>query len=96
MNINFPHLGIKLEHVGQSISIFGFHITYYGMLTGLALFAGIVITIYFVAKSGRKYGTLFRSCNRKRPLGNCMGKNLVCVCFPGKTYGGHLSPASLT
>ena len=32
MNINFPHLGIELEHVGRSISIFGFHITYYGKM----------------------------------------------------------------
>ncbi len=51
MNINFPHLGIELEHVGRSISIFGFHITYYGMLIGLALVAGIFITIYFAVKS---------------------------------------------
>ena len=51
MNINFPHLGIELEHVGRSISILGFHITYYGMLIGLALVAGIFITIYFAVKS---------------------------------------------
>ena len=43
MNINFPHLGIELEHVGRSISILGFHITYYGILIGLALVAGILL-----------------------------------------------------
>jgi len=28
-SINFPNLGIHLEHVGQKISIFGFDIAYY-------------------------------------------------------------------
>lgn len=31
-SINFPNLGIHLEHVGQKISIFGFDIAYYGMI----------------------------------------------------------------
>ena len=28
-NINFPHLGIYLENVGKSISIFGFEIAFF-------------------------------------------------------------------
>ena len=33
-SINFPNLGIHLEHVGQKISVFGFDIAYYGMIIG--------------------------------------------------------------
>ena len=28
MSINFPHLGIYLDHVGKSITVFGFEIAY--------------------------------------------------------------------
>ena len=31
-SINFPNLGIHLSTVGQSISIGGFEIAYYGMI----------------------------------------------------------------
>ena len=39
-SISFPHLGIYLNHVGRGISIFGFEITFYGILTGLGILAG--------------------------------------------------------
>ena len=55
MNINFPHLGIELEHVGRSISILGFHITYYGILVGLALVAGDFYYDLFCSKEQTKY-----------------------------------------
>ncbi|HAX53238.1 prolipoprotein diacylglyceryl transferase [Muricomes intestini] len=42
-NINFPHLGIHLEHVGKSISIFGFEIAYYGIIIGCAILIGFLI-----------------------------------------------------
>lgn len=42
-SISFPHLGINLEHVGKSISVFGFDIAYYGILIGLGILAGIFI-----------------------------------------------------
>lgn len=42
-NINFPHLGIHLEHVGKSISIFGFQVAYYGIIIGIAILLGFLI-----------------------------------------------------
>lgn len=42
-NINFPHLGIHLEHVGKSITVFGFEIAYYGMIIGTAILIGFLI-----------------------------------------------------
>ena len=43
MSINFPNLGIHLEHVGKSISIFGFEIAYYGIIIGIGMIAGVLI-----------------------------------------------------
>lgn len=42
-NINFPHLGIHLEHVGKSITVFGFEIAYYGIIIGVAILLGFLI-----------------------------------------------------
>ena len=39
-DISFPHLGIHLEHVGKTISIFGFEIAYYGIIIGTAILLG--------------------------------------------------------
>lgn len=36
-DISFPNLGIHLEHVGKTISIFGFEIAYYGIIIGTAI-----------------------------------------------------------
>lgn len=41
--VNFPHLGIRLSHVGKSVSVLGFPIAYYGLLIGLAMVIGIFI-----------------------------------------------------
>jgi len=43
--INFPNLGIYLEKVGQSISVFGFEIAYYGICIGLGILAGIGMAV---------------------------------------------------
>ena len=45
-SISFPNLGIHLENVGQSISVFGFEIAYYGMIIGLGVIAGILIAVH--------------------------------------------------
>lgn len=44
-SINFPNLGIHLEHVGQKISIFGFDIAYYGMIIGVGILAGLLMAV---------------------------------------------------
>jgi phosphatidylglycerol:prolipoprotein diacylglycerol transferase len=42
-NINFPYLGIYLEHVGKSVTVFGFEIAYYGIIIGCAILIGFLI-----------------------------------------------------
>ncbi len=45
-NINFPHLGIYLEHVGKNISIFGFTIAYYGIVIAIGMMLGAWIFMW--------------------------------------------------
>lgn len=57
--INFPNLGIHLEHVGKSISIFGFEIAYYGIVIGIAMLAGISIALWVAKKTGQDEDAYF-------------------------------------
>lgn len=42
-DISFPNLGIKLDHVGKSVSVFGVDIAYYGIIIGAAVLIGFLI-----------------------------------------------------
>ena len=50
MEINFPNLGIYLDHVGKNISIFGFSIAYYGIVTGM------MIAIWIAQREAKRTG----------------------------------------
>ena len=51
--IHFPHLGIHLEHVGQSFTVFGFEIYYYGVAIGLGILAGIMMAVMEARRTGQ-------------------------------------------
>lgn len=42
-DISFVHLGISIEHLRNSISVFGFEIAYYGIIIGIGMLVGIWI-----------------------------------------------------
>jgi len=50
--INFPHLGIFLEHVGKNITIGNFTIAYYG----IAIAIGMLLGIWAVTKRAEEMG----------------------------------------
>lgn len=52
-DISFPNLGIYLEHVGKSVSVFGFEIAYYGMIIGAAILIGFVWAFHEAKKTGQ-------------------------------------------
>lgn len=49
-SIAFPNVGIYLDNVGKTISVFGFEIAYYGIIIAIGMMAGIWISTR-VAKS---------------------------------------------
>lgn len=42
--IAFPNIGIQLEHVGKSFEIAGFKIAYYGVIIGISILAGLLMS----------------------------------------------------
>lgn len=51
--IAFPNLGIYLDNVGKSISVFGFEIAFYGMIIGLGILAGIGVALREAKRTGQ-------------------------------------------
>lgn len=58
-SINFPNLGIHLENVGQTISVFGFEIAYYGIIIGLGVLAGITIAAFLAKRTSQDPDTYY-------------------------------------
>ena len=58
-DIYFPHLGIHLENVGKSVSIFGFEIAYYGIIIGIGVMLGIVLASYLAKRTGQNPDTYY-------------------------------------
>ena len=52
-SIRFPHLGIVIEHLGKSISIFGFDIAYYGIIIGVGMLCGIAMAVHEAKRTGQ-------------------------------------------
>lgn len=52
-DINFPHLGIHLGHVGKSVTVFGFEIAFYGIIIGCAILIGFLIAGYEAKRTGQ-------------------------------------------
>ena len=45
-DIAFPHLGIYLENVPKSFSVFGFQIAFYGLIIGLGVICGVLMAVH--------------------------------------------------
>lgn len=58
-DIAFPHLGIYLENVPRSFSIFGFEIAFYGLIIGLGVMAGILMAAHAAKVTGQDADTIW-------------------------------------
>jgi len=53
MDIAFPHLGVYLQNVPKSFSIFGFEIAFYGITMATAILLGILMATWEAKKTGQ-------------------------------------------
>ena len=84
-NINFPNLGIYLENVGKSISVFGFEIAYYGIVIGLSVIAGILMASY-MAKKTNQNPDIYYDLAIYAVILSVMGARLYYVIFSWEYY----------
>lgn len=52
MSIQFPNLGINLDYVGKSIQIFGFEITFFGLVIALGMLLGMGFVVLEAKRCG--------------------------------------------
>ena len=53
-DIYFPHLGIGIEKLQNSISIFGFRIAYYGIIIGIGMLLAVAVARFDYKRRGQK------------------------------------------
>ena len=53
MQINFPNLGIFMEHVGKNFSVFGFEIAFYGCTMATGIIAGYLLAAREAKRTGQ-------------------------------------------
>ena len=51
-DISFVHLGITIDHLQNSISIFGFRIAFYGIIIGIGILAGLWVATSDAKRDG--------------------------------------------
>lgn len=52
-NIIFPHLGIELKNIASGINVFGYRITFYGIIIGCGMLLGWLLTEWIAKRTGQ-------------------------------------------
>lgn len=52
-DLSFVNLGITIDHMRNSVSIFGFRIAFYGIIIGLGMLAGIAVALSDAKRRGQ-------------------------------------------
>ena len=86
-SISFPNLGINFEHVGKTVTVFGFEIAYYGIIIGMAILIGFAIASAEAKRTGQNpedYLDHWRYSG-----GPCLCKNKKIIGSSDSGYGGN-------
>lgn len=86
--IAFPHLGITLEHVGRSFSLFQFEIAYYGVIIAVGMILGISLIQHLARQSGQDEDSYFNLSVLTMLVG-ILGARAYYVLFSWDYYGKH-------
>ena len=56
MSVRFPNLGLEFEYVPVSVRVFGFEITFFGILLAVGMLLGMIFVVPV------SYTHLYRAC----------------------------------
>ena len=88
-DLYFPHLGIGIEKLQNSISVFGFSIAFYGIIIGIGMLLGMSVATKDYGKHGHKVEDIQDFALIVIILG-VIGARLYYVIFEWEYYSKHL------
>ena len=88
-SIIFPHLGIRLNNVGQFFSVFGFDIAYYGVMIAIGILAGYLLASVIAKKTGQD-PEIYSDLVLYAVIFGVMGARIYYVIFAWDLYKGDL------
>lgn len=88
-SIRFPNLGIVIDHLGKSVSIFGFEIAYYGIVIGFGMLCAIALVVYEAKKTGQD-PELYYDFALCAIISAIIGARIYYVAFEWDYYSQHL------
>ena len=88
-DIRFVHLGITINHLKSSISVFGFQIAFYGIIIGIGMLAGLWIAQSDAKRRGQDPG-LYLDFALYAIICSIIGARLYYVIFEWDYYKNNL------
>lgn len=88
-SIRFPNLGIVIEHLRSSVTIFGFEIAFYGIIIGLGILGGLVIACKEAKRTGQDPEIYIEFCIYAI-ISAIIGCRVYYVVFQWDYYKDHL------
>ena len=89
MSIQFPNLGINLGYVGKSIQIFGFEITFFGLVIALGMLLGMGFVILEAKRCGENKDDYLEMMIMSLLLG-VVGSRMLYVLCSWNLYKGNI------
>lgn len=86
-SVRFPNLNINFDFVGKSVSVFGFELTFFGLLTAAGMLFGLAVMI-FVAKKQKEDPNLCLEAVIPAFLGGVLGARLMYVAVNREMFAG--------
>ena len=86
--INFPNLHIHWGNVGRKVELFGVETTYFGILLGVAILVGIVLTMWLAHRSGQE-AEEYLNLSVFVVIAGIIGARLYYVLFGFEQFKGH-------
>lgn len=88
-DISFPNLGIYLENVPKTFSVFGFPIAFYGLIIGIGILLGLLVATREAKKTGQD-PDIYWDFSIYAILFSIVGARIYYVVFTWDTYKGNL------
>lgn len=86
--INFPNLGIHWENVGQKITFLGLDITYYGIIVGVSILLGVLLTLWLADRTGQDVEE-YLNLSIYLIVAGVVGARIYYLLFAFGEYKGH-------